>query len=128
MTPVLHRAVVVIELDVEEAFAVRAPHHRAIGLFHEIVNVEPGVPIADADGEIFRALGVRAPGLELVVVRMPAAAESEVGVGSCKFIAVEHELRLAAIARHAAKKFIVPALPEPADISELALRSRNART
>ena len=32
MAPDLHRAVVVVELDVEEAFAIRAPHHRAVGL------------------------------------------------------------------------------------------------
>ena len=39
MPPDLHRAMVVVELDVEEALAVRAPHHRAVGLLDEIVKV-----------------------------------------------------------------------------------------
>ena len=103
MAPHLHRTMVVVELDVEEATAILAPDDAAVGFLDEVVTIGAISPVTHANREIFRALGVRAPGLELVVVRMPAAAESEVGVGSCKFIAVEHELRLAAMARHAAK-------------------------
>src|SRR4029077_7923449 len=36
MPPYLHRAMVVVELDVEEAFRIQAPHHAAIGLLDEI--------------------------------------------------------------------------------------------
>ena len=39
MTPHLHRAVVVVELDVEEAFAVLAPHHAAVGFLDEVVAI-----------------------------------------------------------------------------------------
>ena len=44
VTPDLHRAVVVVELDVEEALAVGAPHHAAVGLLDEVVTVRAGCP------------------------------------------------------------------------------------
>lgn len=34
--PDLHRAVIVVELDVEEAFAVQAPDHAAVGFLDDI--------------------------------------------------------------------------------------------
>ena len=84
MTPDLHRAMIVVELDVEEALAVRAPHHAAVGLLDEVVAVRAVGPVAHADREIFRALDVGAPGLEPVVGRMPRAAELEIFVVSCE--------------------------------------------
>ena len=39
MPPDLHRAVVVVELDVEEAVAIRAPDHAAVGLLDEVVAI-----------------------------------------------------------------------------------------
>ena len=44
MPPDLHRPMVVVELDVEEAFAVPAPDHAAVGLLDEIVKVRAGLP------------------------------------------------------------------------------------
>src|SRR5215470_9453560 len=78
MPPDLHRAMVVVELDVEKAPAVRAPHRRAVGFLDDIVKVRGSSPIAHADGKILRSLGVGAPGLQLVIRRMPAAAEPEI--------------------------------------------------
>jgi hypothetical protein len=49
MTPDLHRAVVVVELYVEEALAVGSPHHRAVGLLDDVVEVCAGFPVADAN-------------------------------------------------------------------------------
>ena len=82
MTPDLHRPVVVVELDVEEALGVRAPDHRAVGLLDEVVVVRAVCPVAHANRKIFRALGVGAPGLQPVVGRMPRAAELEILVRS----------------------------------------------
>ena len=92
MTPDLHRAVVVVELDVEEALAVGAPHHRAVGFLDEVVEVLAASPVAHANGEIFRALDVGAPGLEPVIRRMPRAAELEIFLLRCELVAVEHDL------------------------------------
>ncbi len=50
MTPDLHRAVIVIELDVEEAFAVGGPHHRAVGLLERDGVLVICPEIADDDG------------------------------------------------------------------------------
>ena len=126
MAPDLHRAVVVVELDVEEALAVRAPDHAAVGLLDEIVAIGAAVPVAHPDREIFRALGVGAPGLQSVVRRMTRAAELEIFVVRRQRVAVEHDLRLAAVARHAAEQFVLPALAEFAEIGERPVRRRHA--
>ncbi len=116
--PHLHRAMVVVELHIEEALAVLAPDDAAVGLLDQIVKILARRPVADADGEIFRALGVGAPGLQLVIVRVAAAAELEIFVVFGERVAVEHDLALAAVARHAAEQFVLPALAKPAEIGE----------
>src|ERR1700676_3000433 len=98
MAPDLHRPVVVVELDIKETLAVRAPPHRAVGLLDQIAEVGPGRPVAHADGKIFRALDVGAPGLKPVIRRMPRAAELEVFMLRRKLIAIEDDLGLAALA------------------------------
>src|SRR5207245_3853289 len=56
MAPDLHRPVIVVELDVEEAVAVLAPDDAAVGLLDEVVAIGAISPIAHADRKIFRAL------------------------------------------------------------------------
>ena len=80
--PHLHRPVIVVELDIEEAVAIRAPDDAAVGLLDEVVAGRAAVPVAHANGKIFRARGVGAPRLQPVVRRMPRAAELEVVRGS----------------------------------------------
>ena len=126
MPPHLPRAMVVIELDIEEAVAVLAPHRRAVGLLDEIVKILPVRPVAHAHGKIFRALGIGAPGVELVVGRMPAAAELEIFARLRELIAVEHDLFRAAMARHAPEQLMLPALAEFAEIGKVAVRRRHA--
>ena len=126
MPPHLHRAVVVVELDVEEAVAVLAPDDAAVGLLDQVVAIGPGAPVAHADREIFRALGVGAPRLQLVVRRMPRAAELEVFMVRGQRVAVEHDLDVAAIARRAPEQFMLPALAEFSQIGERAVRRGHA--
>ena len=126
MPPHLHRAMVVVELDVEEAVAVRAPDDAAIGLLDEIVAIRAGRPVAHANRKIFRAFGVGAPRLQLVVMRMPRAAELEVFVVRGQRVAVEHDLHVAAVARRAAEQFMLPALAEFSQIGKRAVRRRHA--
>src|SRR5262245_66460669 len=59
--PHLHRAMVVVELHIEEARAVLAPDDAAIGLLDELVAVDACPPVAPADRTILRALGVGPP-------------------------------------------------------------------
>jgi hypothetical protein len=100
--PHLHRAVIVVELHIEEALAIRGPDDAAVGLLDDVVKILARRPVAHADREIFRALGIGAPGLQLVIVRVPAAAELEIFVVLGERIAVEHDVAVAAVARHAA--------------------------
>ncbi len=118
MPPYLHRPMVVVELDVEEAVCVQAPDHAAIGLLDEIVEVGAACPVAHADRKIFRAFRVRAPGVQPVVRRMPAAAELEILFARGERVAVEHDAYLAAIARGAAEHLMLAALAELAQIGE----------
>ncbi|MET4602231.1 hypothetical protein ABIB90_001698 [Bradyrhizobium sp. JR4.1] len=90
------------------------------------VEVLSGRPVAHADGEIFRAFGVGAPGLPPVVVRVPAAAEFEICVVLGERIAVEHDVALAAIAWHAAEQLVLAAFAEFAEIGEGTIRRRHA--
>src|SRR6266446_3911625 len=110
MPPDLHRAVVVVEFYVEEAFAVARPHHRAVGLLDDVLKVGAGSPVAHANSKIFRALDVGAPGLEPVIRRMPRAAELEVFMVRRKLIAIEHDFDRAAVARGAAEHLVLAAL------------------
>ncbi|MGY3645829.1 hypothetical protein ACVWW2_001120 [Bradyrhizobium sp. LM4.3] len=98
----------------------------AVGLLDDVVKIRSGRPVAHADGEIFRALGVGAPGLQLVVVRVPAAAEFEICVVLGERIAVEHDMALAAVARHAAEQLVLAAFAELAEIGELTVGRRHA--
>ncbi len=68
MAPDLHRAMVVVELDVEEAVAILAPDDAAVGLLDEVVAIGSCGPVAHANREIFRALGIGAPRLQFVVI------------------------------------------------------------
>ena len=124
--PHLHRAMIVVELDVEEALAVGAPDHAAVGLLDEIVAVPAVLPFAHPDREIFRALDVGAPGREPVVVGMARAAELEIVMGLGELVAVEHDVRLAAVARPAAEQFVLAALAELAEVGERTVRRRHA--
>ena len=124
--PHLHRPVIVVELHIEEGFCILAPDHAAVGLLDDVVEVFATRPVADADREIFRALGVGAPGLQLVIVRVAAAAELEIFVVLCERIAVEHDMALAAVARHAAEQLVLAALAELAEIGERSVRRRHA--
>ena len=126
MTPDLHRAMVVVEFDIEEALAVGAPHHRAVGLLDEIVTVGAIGPVAHADREIFRALNVGAPCLKPVIRRMPGAAEPEIFVVGRKLVAIEDNLGLPAVARHAAEHFVLAALAELAHIGIRTVRRGHA--
>ncbi|MEY9406157.1 hypothetical protein ABH989_000623 [Bradyrhizobium ottawaense] len=126
MPPHLHRTMVVVELHVEEALAIRGPDHAAIGLLDHVVEILGRCPVAHADRKIFRALGVGAPGLQLVIIGVPAAAEPEIFVVFCKRIAVEHDLAVAAVARHAAEQLVLSTLAKPAEIGKRAVRRRHA--
>ena len=126
MTPDLHRAVVVVELDVEEAVAILAPDHAAIGLLDEVVAIGAGRPVAHPDREILRALGVGGPRLQFVVRRMPRAAELEIVVVCGQRVAVEHDLDVAAVTRRAAEHFMLPALAEFPQIGKRAVRRGHA--
>src|SRR5689334_4854505 len=80
VAPDLHRAMVVVELDVEEAVAALAPYDAAIGLLDDVVAILAIGPVADTNREILRAFGVGAPRLQFVIMRMPRTAELEVFV------------------------------------------------
>src|SRR5579871_5414960 len=104
MTPDLQRAVVLIELYIEEGAGVAVPHHAAIGLLDEVVEILPGCPITNPNGEIFRTLGVSAPGLKPMIGRMPRAAELEIFMRGSELIAVKDDLGVAAVARSASEQ------------------------
>ena len=122
MAPDLHRAMVVVELDVEEALAVLAPDHAAVGLLDESSRSLPLVPVAHADREIFRAVGVGAPCLQPVVGRMPAAAELEIVAGPRRARRRRARSRPSPpFARHAAEQLVLAALAEFAEIGVRAV-------
>src|SRR5262249_23010551 len=75
MPPHLHGPMIVVELDVEEALAVLAPDNRAVGFLDETVEILAGLPVAHTHAKIFRARGVRAPGVQPVVRRVATATE-----------------------------------------------------
>src|SRR3982074_1203180 len=91
VTPDLHRTMIFVELDVEEALRIRAPYHRAVGFLDQVVAVLSTLPIAQPDREIFRTLDVGAPGFQPMVGRMPGAAEPEVVVAGRGLIASAHD-------------------------------------
>ncbi len=126
MTPDLHRAVVVVEFYVKEAVGVLAPHHGAVGFLDYVVEVGLGRPVAHASGKIFRALEIGTPGLQPVIRRMPRAAELEIFMALRKLVAVEHDLGVAAVARHAAEQFVLAALAEFAHIGIRTIRRGHA--
>src|SRR4249920_2150282 len=112
MAPDLHRAMIVVEFDVEERTRIDAPYHRAVGFLHAVVTVRTCRPVAHANGKILRALDVAAPGLKPVIRRMPGAAELEVVVLPRKLVAVENDFSLAAVARAAPEQFVLATLTE----------------
>ena len=61
-----------------------------------------------------------------MVRRVPAAAELEVFVAGGKRVAIEHDMRIAAVARHAAVHFMLSALAEFAQIRIGTVRRRHA--
>ena len=126
MPPHLHRTVVVVELDIEEAVAVLAPDDPAVGLFDQVVTIRPGAPVAYADREILGTLGVGAPPLQLVIRRMPRAAELEVLMVLGQLVAIEHDFYIAAIARRAPEQFMLSAFAEFSQIGERAVRRGHA--
>ena len=124
--PDLHRAVVVIEFDIEERRRIDAPHHRAVGFLDEIVEIFPGRPVSHADCKILRTLDVGTPGFKPVVGRMPGAAEPEVVVLGGEFVAVEDDFGLAAVARAAPEQFVLAAFAEFSHVGESAVRRGHA--
>ena len=126
MMPDLHRTMVVVELHIKERCRVRAPHHGAVGLLDQVVMILAIGPAAHPDREIFRSLDVGAPGHQPVIGRMPAAAELEVFMARSEFVAVEHDLGCAAVARHAAEHLVLAAVAEFPEIGERPVRRRYA--
>ena len=126
MAPDLHRAMIVVELYVEEGFGIRGPHHAAVGFLDQIGAVLAVGPVAHSNRKIFRAFDVRAPGLQPVIRRMPRAAELEVFMIGRELVAVEDDLDIAAVARHAAEQFVLAAFAEFAHIGERPVRRRHA--
>ena len=114
--PDLHRAMVVVELDVEERLGIQCPDHATVGLLDQVGAVLARGPVAHPDREVFGALDVRTPGLQRMVRRMPGAAELEVFVVGGQLVAVKNDRGVAAIARGAAVLLMLPALAEFAQI------------
>ncbi len=126
MAPHLRRAVIVVELDVEETLAVLAPDRRSIGVLDAVGMIAAAVPFAHEDGEIFRALDVGAPRYEAMIPGMFGAAEPEILAGLRKLVAVEHDLVRAAIARLAAEQLMLSALAEFTEIGVRPVRRGHA--
>ena len=126
MPPDLHWAMIVVEFDVEESLGIGAPHHAAVGFLDKVGAIGARRPVAHPNRKIFRAFDIRAPGLQPVVRRVPRAAELEVVMIRRELVAVENDLGLAAVARHAAEQFVLPAFAELAHIGERPVRRRHA--
>src|SRR5947209_179356 len=110
MPPYLRRAVIVVELDVEQTLAVLAPDSRAVGVLDPVGMIATAVPCAHEDREIFGALDVGAPCHEAMIPGMFGAAEPEILACLGDFVAVEHDFVGAAAARLAAEHFVLSAL------------------
>jgi len=117
----LHRAMVVVELHIEERFRIRGPDHVAVGFLDMVGVILAGCPVADADGEIFRTARIRAPRLQLVIGRMLRAAELEVLASLRFFIAIDDEAGFAATTRLAADLLVLAALAVLVEIGERAV-------
>src|SRR5258708_20231265 len=101
MTQDLHRPMIVVELDIEERFGIRTPHHGAVGFLDGVVTVDATSPIAHPDREIFRALDIGAPGFKPMIRRMPGTAELEISVVPRQLVAVQNVFPLPPVARRA---------------------------
>lgn len=99
----------------------------AVRALDDVGQVGAVSPAAYADGEVFRAARVGAPGLQQVVGRVARAAELEVGRTLRELVAVEDDGGLAAGARHAADHLVLAARAEPAQVGEGPVRRRHAR-
>src|SRR3954463_8763609 len=97
---------IVVQLDVKETLAVGAPYHRAVTLLDGVVEVGAGGPVANPDREIFRAVDIGTPGFEPVIRRMAGAAEPEVLLRGSQLIAIQHDVGVSTVARHAAELFV----------------------
>ena len=85
-----------------------------------------GGGLDDVDRVELRALGIDGIGDQPVVGAVGDAGDAEIGVRLGERIAVEQDLLLAAVARHAAEQRMLPADDEAAVIGEGAVRSRHA--
>ena len=123
----VQRPVIVVEADVIEERRIEAPDDAAAGLIDDVGQVDPGLPVAHADGEQLRAADVGAPCFEAVIGGMARAAEIEVGQALGHGVAVEQHLDLAAVARHATDRFVLAARVELPEIGERPVGLRHAR-
>ena len=105
----LQRPVVLVEPDIEEERGIVPPHDVAAGLLDDVGQVFAGLPASHADGEIFRAAQIGAPGFETMVRRMLRLAEIEILRRLGQRVAVEDDPGIAAVARRAADQLVLPA-------------------
>ena len=103
-------AMVCIDTDVVEAGAVVHPDDRAVGVDDDVVGVEAGREVADADDVQLGACRVGAPGELAVIGRGPGFVDAEEGAVAPLGIAVEHDLLDAVLARLAAEERLLAAL------------------
>ena len=127
VAPDLHRAVVVVELDVEEAAAVRGSRPRR--------RRSPRRGRQDRQTSPSRARGSRNIPSPWCRRSTPAACDPanaarspnlKYSSSAASCVAVEHDLHVAAVARHAAEHLMLPALAEFAQIGERAVRRGHA--
>ena len=119
------RPVIGIKPHVIEDGRVRTPHDRALGVGNFVGQVVAGGEIAHAQRIDLRALVVGRPCEQLVVGRVRASAELEIGLAGCQGVAVEKLLLGASVAQLAAQDRMLAALPIARVIGERPVRARH---
>src|SRR5206468_12542646 len=97
MAEYMQGPVVLVALDVEEERRVRGPHDAAAGLLQDVGQVFAALPVAHADGEVFRTTLVSAPGDHSMIRRMARLAKVKIIRHGGERIAIEHDLHLASV-------------------------------
>ena len=93
--------VVLVLQRIEEALAIGRPCAAAAGVFHDIGKVFAGFEVADAQGEIFRALVVITPDAVAVIGGLVETGETEIILALGLLVAVQQHVFFAAAARGA---------------------------